>query len=87
MFLNEFRASNKEAFCMLLSVMEGFPADIRTKGSFCPVRIDKLIITCPRPPKACMCEMFGLTYSFDGEFASKNKYSESHELEAWEDVD
>ena len=87
LYLNEYRASSKEAFTQLLSIMEGFPADIKKKGTFVPVRITKLFITCPRPPKETYCELFGLTRHFDGEFASKNKYSVNHELEAWEDVD
>jgi len=74
MFLNEYRASSKEAFCILLSIMEGFPADIKVKGDFCPVRIKKLIITCPRPPKALSCELFGYATHFEGEFATKDKY-------------
>lgn len=79
MFLNEYRASSKEAFCMLLSIMEGFSADIKKKGSFVPIRINKLIITCPHPPKALECMMFNRKYSFRGEYESVNKYSMEHE--------
>ena len=70
----------------LLSIMEGFPADIKKKGTFVPVRITKLFITCPRPPKALMCELFGQERTFPGEFATVDKYSDMHE-NAWEDVD
>ena len=87
LYLNEYRASSKEAFTQLLSIMEGFPADIKKKGTFVPVRINKLFITCPRPPKALFCELFGEVKSFKGEFERVNKYSPEHELEAWEDVD
>ena len=87
LYLNEYRASGKEAFTQLLSIMEGFPADIKKKGTFIPVRINKLFITCPRPPKALMCELFGQVVSFRGEYESQNRYSTDHESTAWEDVD
>ena len=67
--------------------MEGFPADIKKKGTFVPVRITKLFITCPRPPKELMCELFGQVTKFPGEFATVDKYSDMHEKKAWEDVD
>lgn len=87
MLLNEYRASSKDAFCTLLSILEGFPADVQIKGGFSPIRVKTIIITCPRPPKALDVSLFGFWHHFDGEFASKDKYSINHELTAWEDVD
>jgi hypothetical protein len=70
LFLNEYRCSNKLAFTNLLSIMEGFPADIPIKGGFTPIRINKLIITCPRPPIGKDVEMFGITKHYRGEYES-----------------
>jgi len=86
LFLNEYRASTKESLCMLLSIMEGFPANIKIKGGFTPVRINKLIITCPNPPEALSCEFWGNSRDFHGEYATRDKYSADHELVAWENV-
>ena len=85
--MNEFRATGKEAFTNLLSIMEGFPGDVAIKGGFTPVRIKKLIITCPRPPKALSVMLGGYEEHFEGEFATKDKYDPQHLLTAWEDVD
>jgi len=82
---NEFRKSSMEDFCNLLTVMEGFPADQPVKGGFTPVRINKLVITCPRPPATMT--VFGAhgPKVFEGEFSYFN--AATNEKRPFEDVD
>jgi len=82
MLFNEYRKSNAENFCNLLSVMEGYPADQEVKGGYTPIRIKLLIITCPRPPVAMIVN--GISYP--GEYESQDKYGQDHAKVAWEDV-
>lgn len=82
--LNEFRKSKMEAFTNLLTVMEGFPADLPVKGGFTPIRINKLIITCPRPPETLTVMTAAGPKTFEGEFAYYN--AQTNEKRAYEDV-
>jgi len=50
LFLNEYRHSGMEAFTNLLTILEGYRAEMPMKGSFVPIRAARVIITCPRPP-------------------------------------
>jgi len=73
-----------EAFTNLLTVMEGFPADLPVKGGFTPIRINKLIITCPRPPETLTVMTAAGPKTFEGEFAYYN--AQTNEKRAYEDV-
>jgi len=82
MLLNEYRKSTLQDFCSLLTVLEGFPADQEYKGGYTPIRVKRIIITCPRPPEAMTVD--GVRYR--GEYESQDKYGAEHGMVAWEDV-
>jgi len=81
--LNEYRKSKTDSFCQLLSIMEGFPADQQVKGGYTPVRIKRLIITCPNPPRRIRVN--GTEYR--GEYETQDRYDQAHELKEWENID
>lgn len=85
-FLNEFRKSTMEAFVSLLSMMEGFPAQFAVKGGFTHLRLKKVIITCPRPPKGMNIMMGSGLKFYRGEFDYVDKYGPNHEMLEHEDV-
>ena len=85
-FLNEFRKSTMEAFVSLLSMMEGFPAQFAVKGGFTHLRLKKVIITCPRPPKGMNIMMAQGLKFYRGEFDYVDKYGANHEMLEHEDV-
>lgn len=66
--------------------MEGFPCDYEVKGGFKPIRIQKLVITCPRPPKSLEVTLFGRTVQFHGEFSNEVLYDNNTTFKDWEDV-
>jgi len=74
MLMNEYAISTMQAFKTLLQIMEGYPGEYPIKGGFTSIRLDKLIITCPRPPKALEVEFWGRKVAFRGEFEKQERY-------------
>ena len=81
MLFNEFRKSNLEDFAKLLTVLEGYPADMPIKGGFTPVRVTLIVITCPRPPVALLVGQ----HHYRGEFEIQNK-QDNYNLVGMEDA-
>lgn len=86
LFLNEYRHSNMEAFTNLLTILEGYRAEMPMKGSFVPIRAQRVIITCPRPPQALTIMGPYGPETFGGEFESIAKNSTDNTKVAWEDA-